>query len=78
MTQIEKNLEDVENDSNNWVSSEQLCEWLNLEINPFDYKILVLINSNLGYLPKFRNGVITLHINAFKRCYPQFNYELKN
>ncbi len=52
MIQIEKNLEDVENNKNNWVSVTQLCEWLNLEVNPFNDKIIVLINSFLGYLPK--------------------------
>ena len=77
MMQIEKNLEGVENNKNNWVSVTQLCELLNMEVNPFDEKIIVLINSFLGYLPKKRNGVITYHIDAFKRCYPQFNYELK-
>ena len=78
MEMKELNLQKVMDNQSNWVSIAQMQEWFDLQDNPFDHPKLLIINSELGYLPKVRNGVVTFHIDAFKRCYPQFNYDLKN
>ena len=73
----EKNLEEVKNNKSNWVSIDQITEWLELEDNPFNESILILAGTKLGYMPKVRNEVVTIHIDAFKFVYPQFNYNFK-
>ena len=77
------NLDTVLDNLLDWVSIIKVAKHNKVHETAFNWHKLKEASIQLGYeikkaaSPRF--GYQNLyHINAFKRCYPQFNYELKN
>jgi prophage antirepressor-like protein len=78
-----ENLNTVLDNLLDWVSIIKVSQHNKVKEKIFDWRVLKKKSEELGYVLKKaespRFGYQNLyHINVFKACYPQYNYDLKN